>query len=176
MGTPGTPRVLIVALGNPTAGDDEFGPLVARALDELLAQYPLPDVRVVNLAMNPFALLDHLPGPELLIIVDAAQSESAQAGQLVEIDWFSPDRPPLVRDAILSTHGLSIGDDIALAHRLNVLPREVRLVAVMVGSTRIGGSMRHEVRRQVLLAARRIQDYLQHWLARHPENHPHPHA
>ncbi len=157
-----TPPILIAACGNLIAGDDEFGPLVAAALREM-ASDRMPWMKIVDLEMKPTALLDYLPGPELLILVDAAQSPGDEAGKLIDVDWFSPDRPTLVRDAILSSHGLSIPEDIKLADRLNILPDQVRLVAVTIGMTRIGGTMRHEVRCQVPAAAETILDFTRAW-------------
>ena len=157
------PPILIAACGNLVAGDDEFGPLVATALQDMIGD-EMPWIKIVDLETKPTALLDHLPGPQLLILVDAALSPGTEVGRLIDIDWFSPDRPPLVRDVILSSHGLSIPEDTELAARLNILPGQVRLVAVTIGPTRIGGTMRHEVRCQVPPAAEKILAFSQAWI------------
>ena len=172
---PSPPAILVAACGNLQAGDDEFGPLVAAALQEMAGD-TMPWLKIVDLETKPASLLDHLPGPRLLILVDAAQSETAEAGRLIEVDWFGPDRPPLVRDAVLSSHGLSIADDMELARRLNVLPDEVRLTAVTIGPTRIGGTMRHEVRCQVPNAAEKIFNFTRAWIRRHDPNQSPPDA
>lgn len=166
---PETPPILIAACGNLMAGDDEFGPLVAQALQDMTGDQ-VPWINIINLEMKPTALMDYLPGPRLLIVVDAAQSEAAEAGRLIDIDWFSPNRPPLVCDAILSCHGMSIADNIELARRLDVLPDQVHLVAVTIGPTRIGGTMRHEVRCQVSAAAEKILTFTRAWLAQYRQD------
>lgn len=152
--------ILIAACGNAMAGDDAFGPRVA----EVLIRKRLPAVEIVNLGTKPGGLLDHLPGSQLLLVVDAAVQDDKPVGHLIELDWFAPSRPPLAHEAVLSSHGVSIADEIGLADRLGMLPRHVHLVACTIGSTHSGQPMHEAVQRQVPPAARRIAAYVGHWL------------
>jgi hydrogenase maturation protease len=152
--------ILIAACGNTMAGDDAFGPRVAEAL----IRKRLPATEIVNLATRPGGLLDHLPGPQLLLVVDAAIRDGQPIGNLIDLDWFDPSRPPLAHEAALSSHGVSIADEINLADRLGMLPRPVRLVACTIGSTHPGQPMHEAVQRQVPPAAHRIAAYVSHWL------------
>lgn len=156
----GTRPILIAACGNTMAGDDAFGPRVAEAL----TRTRLPAAEIVNLATKPGGLLNHLPGPQLLLVVDAAVQDDKPVGHLIELDWFDPGRPPLAHEAALSSHGVSIADQIHLADRLGMLPRHVRLVACTIGSTHPGQPMHGAVQRQVPIAARRIAAYVRDWL------------
>jgi hydrogenase maturation protease len=119
-------KLLVAACGNVMASDDAFGPLVARALGRL----DLPNIEIIDLDIRPAALLDHLAGRSGLIILDAVYAPDAQPGNLLDIDWFDEDRPALVNDDTMSTHGLSIGRQLELAQTLNMLPLTVRLIAV----------------------------------------------
>jgi len=152
--------VLVAACGNAMAGDDAFGPRVAEALR---GSAP-PAVQIVDLATKPASLLDYLPGPELLLIVDAAWDANAPVARLVDMDWCDPDRPPLEHDAAISSHGLSLADDLVLADRLGMLPKQVRLIACFIGSAQIGQPMQRAVCRQVPVAAARVVAHAKTWL------------
>ena len=88
------------------ASDDIVGLLVAAALRERLDE----DMDVVELGANPTALVDNLPGRSALIIVDAVWSD--EPGHLVDIDWFDPDRPELESEIPISSHAVSITDQV----------------------------------------------------------------
>jgi hydrogenase maturation protease len=118
--------ILMAACGNPLAGDDAFGPLLAG----LLRREPIAGVEAVDLGMNPGGLLDLLDGRLALVLADAVHVQDTAAGALIDCDWDQADRPPLASECKLSTHGLSIADQVELAGSLAMLPRIVRLVAV----------------------------------------------
>jgi hydrogenase maturation protease len=126
--------ILIAACGNTLAGDDAFGPLVAREL----AQQSLPGVEVVDLGMRPAGLIDHLPGRRAVILVDAALCPGAAPGVLLDMDFFAPNRPALCADRITSTHALSLAGQLELARALGMLPPVVRLVALEIQSAQVG--------------------------------------
>lgn len=135
--------VLIVACGNPDAGDDGFGHAVA----EGLRADPLPGVAVAELGTRPADLLDHLKGYAALIIVDAVCCPGEKPGRLIDVDWFDPAPPTLKNEAALSTHGLSIGRQIDLAQSLEMLPSVVRVVGFNIVQAEIGCPMTEAVGR-----------------------------
>ncbi|MFI5380272.1 MAG: hydrogenase maturation protease, partial [Tepidisphaerales bacterium] len=115
--------LLILCFGNPMAGDDAFGPMVARELSALHD----PRLNVVDLSReSPAAMLDHLDSQSALIIVDAVTGPGIAPGQLIDIDWHDQARPNLVHDSALSTHGLSVANQLELAERLGMLPASIR--------------------------------------------------
>ena len=124
------PPLLVATYGNTMAGDDAFGHLVG---DRVLAM-ELPNVEVANLGAQPFGLLNHLQGDRLgLIIVDACQAtQSIPAGQLLDMDFHRAGQLQLVQDVALSTHGLSVANELELAKRLLLLPAWVQLVTATV--------------------------------------------
>jgi hydrogenase maturation protease len=149
--------VLVATCGNADAGDDAFGALVAQALQ----RQPPAGVEVVNLSQNPAALLDHLSGRKMLIVVDAVQCPGLPQGALLDVDWLAPDRPFLRTAAALSTHGLSIADQIDLAASLGGLPPQVRLIGANVGDAVMGDVPSQTIRSQAAAAALRIARYAQ---------------
>jgi hydrogenase maturation protease len=147
--------LLVATFGNEMAGDDAFGPMVARALRTMA----LHGVEVVDLGMTPAALLDYLADRTAVCIVDAAIDKRLPPGTLVEADFFGPNRPQLVHERALSSHGLSVAGQLAMASGLGPLPDEVRIVAVTLGSAKLGRPVSKEVVRQVPSAARRIVEW-----------------
>jgi hydrogenase maturation protease len=156
--------LLVAAYGNALAADDAFGPLVA----EVVQAMALAGVEVVTLGMQPAGLLNHMAGRRAVCVVDAAWCAGLKPGTLIEGDFFAVDRPTLAHDAALSTHGLSVADELDLARRLEMCPRHVWLVAVVAASVEVGRAPSDNVTQQVPAAAERVA----HWAARfsEPEN------
>ena len=100
--------ILVAAYGNEMAGDDSFGPRVAEAVRAMA----LAGVEVMNLGMKPASLLDHLAGRRAVCIVDAACCDGLPEGTLIDVDFLDADRPRLLHDSTLSTHGLSLADEL----------------------------------------------------------------
>ncbi|MGA2496848.1 MAG: hydrogenase maturation protease [Tepidisphaeraceae bacterium] len=129
--------LLILCFGNPLAGDDAFGFLVASQL----AALHNPRLHVVDLSReSPSAMLDHLDSQPALVIVDAVSGPDIAPGQLIDIDWHAPGRPSLVHDSALSTHGLSVANQLELAARLGMLPASIRLIGAGIADTAIGAA------------------------------------
>jgi len=158
--------LLIATCGNIMASDDAFGPMVARDLRQIRR----PEVEVVELDIRPASLLDHLPGHRGLILVDAVRLPGHQPGHLIDIDWFSPGRPPLVNDDTMSTHGLSLASQIQLARKLGLLPGFVRLIGyVLADPPRVGLPPAPGLVRQVVNAADLIRRHADVFNAEHRE-------
>ena len=147
--------ILVAAYGNEMAADDSFGPLVAEAVRAMAPS----GVEVVSLGMKPASLLDHLAGRSAVCVVDAARCDGVPVGTLIDADFFDADRPPLVHDRSLSTHGLAVADELELARRLGMCPPDVRLVAAVAGSVEVGRCASDGVLRQVPAAASRITNW-----------------
>lgn len=157
---PGETRVLVLALGNPEAGDDGVGPRVAR---ELRARDD-PRMRVVDLASGgPSALLDELEGGGGLIVVDAVTGPGLVPGEVVDVDWRDPARPGLAGGAAISSHAMSVGEQLRLADRLGILPGRVRIVCVALGSAKLGDAMSPAVRDAVPGATSRVLEWVARW-------------
>jgi len=130
--------ILVVAPGNPMAGDDGFGQRVAARLQDL----DPPSLQIVDLGREgPAGLLDHLENQAGLILVDAVTAPGRSPGEIVDVDWASEGRPALVHESALSTHGLSIARQLELAAGLGLLPGRVRLIGAVLESTRCGDGL-----------------------------------
>ncbi len=147
--------VLVATYGNAMAGNDAFGTCVAAAL---LAA-PNPNIEVLNAGLRPGAVFDCQMGQSALIVVDAAYSPDTPSGRLMDADWFDPNRPPLLHDLVMSTHGFAIADQIELADRLSMLPPTVRLLAVTVANVpKVGDVMDESVCRRIPDVVQRIHE------------------
>ena len=155
------PSILVATCGNVMASDDAFGPCVACELRRL----DLPGVEVVDLDIRPAALLDHLPGKTGLILVDAAYAPHLEPGQVLDIDWFSPDRPGLANDDAMSTHGLSIAVQLDLAERLGILPARVRLIAATIEPAGVGQPSSGRLPGLVITASNLVVMHVERWSA-----------
>jgi hydrogenase maturation protease len=144
---------LIIACGNPDAGDDAFGYSVAKKL----RTDPLPGMKVIDLGTRPTDLLADLQEYAALIIVDAVLCPGEKPGAIIDTDWFDPARPALINEATLSSHGMSIGEVIYLSESLGMLPSIVRLLGVNIGRAEIGGLMTQAVQACVADVARIIR-------------------
>ena len=164
-----TQTVLVAACGNEMAADDAFGPLVARRLRSMR----LPHVDIVNLGMKPVALLEHLGNRQGVIIVDAAGPVvGLPECSFIDVDFFSPRRPPLRYDAWLSSHGLSIAHELELAKQLQLLPIRTHLLAATVSHTDLGSPISDAVLDLVEPAADRARELARQWLAHAGESAP----
>jgi hydrogenase maturation protease len=135
------------------AGDDAFGPEVSRRLREL----ELPGVNVVDLDLKPAALLDHLPWPDLLILVDAVDAPQLSAEELIEIDLAREDLPALLHDDALSSHGLGLAAQLELARRLGLLPPKARFLGAPLRGAVLGTAARAELAQLVERTVARIR-------------------
>lgn len=156
-----SPAILVATCGNVMAADDAFGPSVAREF----RREELPGVEVIDLDIRPAALLDYLDGRTGLIIVDAAYAPGLQAGRVIDTDWFSPERPALVNDDALSSHGLSIAVQLDLAQRLGILPRRVRLIAATIAPARVGQPASDRLPGLVICAVNLVRMHAERWSA-----------
>jgi hydrogenase maturation protease len=148
--------ILIVTCGNPDAGDDGFGQAVAERLraDKLLG------VTIKELGMRPWDLPDHAEGFSALIIVDAVHCPGEEPGRLMDMDWFDPSRPALQNEAVLSSHGMSMGGQLTLLRSLGMLPPVVRLVGANMGRLKMGCPLTEAVQKSVSQAAEVIRRYI----------------
>ncbi|MBK8455910.1 MAG: hydrogenase maturation protease [Phyllobacteriaceae bacterium] len=114
---------LVIGIGNPTAGDDAAGRLVAR---KLCAR----DDRDFDVAENfgeTASLIALFEGRSRVILVDACQCE-AEPGAIFR---FSVGDAPLpVALGGISSHGFGAGAAIALAKALGLLPEEMIVFAI----------------------------------------------
>lgn len=118
--------ITVAAAGNWIISCDRVGPRVLREL-ELLAPR---DVELADVGTSGLALLDHLHGQELLVVVDACVGHGQPGEVLVEeLDLLAPfGREP-------SVHQIGPREALAVASRLypGAMPERIRLVLIETG-------------------------------------------
>jgi hydrogenase maturation protease len=150
----GAGPVVLIGVGNRFRRDDGAG---LRAI--ALARCELPDdVQVVESDGEPSRLLDAWDGADLAIVVDAMRS-GAEPGAVVRAEAGRDALPGPATSG--STHGLGIGEAVALGQALDRLPRRVVVFgieaerfgsgtelsdAVEQGAARAAALVREEVR------------------------------
>lgn len=140
--TPGSGTRLVAALGRADRGDDGFGPEVLRSL-RATADVP---ARLVDCAPGALALLDLWEGVEWAWVVDAVVS-GAPPGALHVLDGRAESLPP--EAGIASTHGISLGEVVALARSLDRLPAHLTVYGVEAAQLGLGEAMSPPVRSRV---------------------------
>lgn len=119
--TAGSPRIVVLGLGNDILADDAVGLLAARALRTVAP----PGVQVLEAASTGLDLLDLLADCDCALLLDSVLTGRHPAGTILE---FAPE---MLGTAIApSPHFAGIPDLIALAARLDLpFPHTIRVLA-----------------------------------------------
>lgn len=120
---------MIIGVGNPDAGDDAAGPVVARRLGGRETD-------------DPTRLLDLWSASDDVIVVDAVSSGAAPG----TIHRFDATAAPIPERSFRgSTHALGVGDAIELARALGRLPRTLVVYGIEGRAFGTGAPMTPEV-------------------------------
>ncbi len=113
--------VRVIGCGNPDAGDDAAGLLVAAALRDRV-----PDGVDVVLAGPAVRVLDLLDGVDVAVVIDAVRSPTGgrAPGTLVRAE-AGPDGLPAELRNSLSSHGFGLAEAVGLAAAVGSAPRVV---------------------------------------------------
>lgn len=146
-------RVIVVGVGNEFRRDDGFGPAVV----ELLSTRDLPGVECVTCDGEPTRLIDLWSTASTAVIVDAVRVSAPTPGRIHRI---SAQHPAAARSGLANTHGIALGDAVALARALDQLPQRLLLYAVEVVNTDFGIGLSADVAPVVRIVADEIADLL----------------
>jgi len=146
---------LVIGLGNPDCGDDAVGRLVARWLR---GKVPA-DVAIKEQNGDAAELVGMLRGADCVFLVDAAVS-GAPVGTIRVLDCTAGEVPPPRPGA--SSHGLGLAEAIALASRLDGLPRVCRVYTVEGVAFAPGAAISPEVAAAAEALAARLMGELRH--------------
>ena len=114
---------LIIGVGNEYRRDDGAGPEVARRIDKL----NLPQVRVLLHSGEGASLLEHFHEADLVIIIDAAQSESSPGA----VHFFDAGNSPIPSAFFnYSTHAFSVAEAVELGRALGKLPTRLLVYGI----------------------------------------------
>jgi hydrogenase maturation protease len=99
-------KTLVMGLGNTLMGDEGIGVYVARAVEEKLAQHPLPgNIECLDGGTGGFTLLGPLQSASRIILVDAAADGNPEGTVTRTTPRFSRDYPPT-----LTAHDIGVKD------------------------------------------------------------------
>jgi hydrogenase maturation protease len=136
-------QVLILGLGNPLLGDEGIGVRVAEELKGL----ELPDgVAVVEGGTAGLGLIGLMEGYQRVIIVDAADM-GHPPGRVVR---FTPSEAQLKVEAPLSLHQIGLGQVLALAEALEMVPAELVIIGIQPSQIEGGVGLSPEVEGAIL--------------------------
>lgn len=146
-------RVLILACGNPSRGDDALGPRLIERLEAVAARLPALSLeRLTDFQLQIEHALD-LVGRDLAIFADAALSGP-------EPFDFVPVRPQPA--AAMTTHAMSPGAVLRVYRQvIGAEPPDCRLLAIRGYRFELGEPL--SVQAEANLEA--ALEYLTHWLA-----------
>jgi len=149
-----TPRALVIGVGQPAAGDDGVGIAV---IVRLRAERNLEDV-VYETITEASALVERLQVGVPVLIVDALVGGGSPGDVIVlDAEQLTGDARPL------STHGISVGEAIALARTLapDSVAAIVRVVGIVVERPKVGETaLSPEIARAVSKACAVVHDLL----------------
>ncbi len=143
-------RALVACVGNTLAGDDAAG----AAVYERLSRRPPPEARLVYMGLAGIALLEHLAGEPLLIVVDAVQLGAAPGSVHVLSEAQLPEA-----GAAVSAHGIGLREALEAGRLLYPGAMPGRAVLVGIEGRRfdaLGVRMSQAVARAVPRAARAV--------------------
>ncbi|GGQ88348.1 hydrogenase maturation protease [Kitasatospora griseola] len=147
-------QVVLIGVGNEYRHDDGAA---AAVLAELTACGVEAD-RVALCDGEPTRLIDLWDGAALAVVVDAVHSHPGDPGRIHRIrtrgDATRPEHPGG------GSHGLGLGEAVALARVLGRLPGELVVIAVEGGDFTIGQGLGPEVARAVPRAAELVREVL----------------
>ena len=145
-----TPRTLVLGIGNYDRGDDAIGLTIARRVRDL----GLNGVHVGELSGDPLALLERWDRADTAILIDAMSSGSAP-GTVMRFDALATVLPA-VFDSRVSSHGIGIGEVVALARALERLPARLIVYGVEAADFDPGSSLSPRLARTIDLTVQRI--------------------
>ncbi len=154
----GTPRVLILGIGNLLWADEGFG---VRAIQYLERHYRFPDqVRILDGGTQGIYLVQEVREAEVLVVLDAVDY-GLPPGTLKRVE--GEDVPKFLGVRKISLHQTGFQEVLAMAAMLGDYPDHLLLVGVQpVELEDYGGSLRPEVKAQIPAAI----DEVLAWLSR----------
>lgn len=143
-------RPLVIGIGNPHAGDDAVGLLVAQALRR--AGYDGGVVENPGIAADLISLFE---GHDHVILIDACRSDAAP-GTIHQFDANDAPLPPFLTP--VSSHGYGVGEAVELARVLGLLPAICMVWAIEGVEFGVGTQMTPAVSRTIAKCAAGIGD------------------
>ncbi|WFB05781.1 hydrogenase maturation protease [Streptomyces sp. LX-29] len=155
---PTSARITVIGVGNAFRRDDGVGPAVVARLEERAADGALPaGVRLACRDGDPGRLIGLWEEAELAVVVDAAHTGAGCPGRIHRLE---PDGRTAWGAGAASSHGLGLGEAIALARTLGRMPGRLVVYAVEGADTSLGTGLSPAVAAAVGPLAERVREEL----------------
>jgi hydrogenase maturation protease len=159
-------NTLILGIGNTLLADEGTG---VHMLEYLRRHHPELAVTYLDGGTLSFTLAPYIEEAEQLIVIDAAELESAPGTVAVfcgqEMDRFAGKTKR-------SVHEVSLGDLLAIAHLTETLPENRALIAVQPRDVDWGHCLSNPVKQALPEVAGHITGLLQSWALAHEPSTP----
>lgn len=150
-------RVLVLGIGNVLLSDEGVGPYVTGLLER---DYSLPDnVTVLDGGTSGMNLLDDIAAADRVVIIDCARLDEGP-GTVREIVG---EGVPAFFQTRISPHQIGLSDLMAACALMEVMPREMALIAVAPESMELGLELTETGQRAAADALRMLVDRLGAW-------------
>jgi hydrogenase maturation protease len=106
---------------------------------------------------EPIGLIEAWQDAEFAVVVDAVRTRDARPGR---VHRLSAQHPSAAATGAASSHGVDLGDAVALARALDRLPNHLLLYAVEVADTGFGIGLTDEVAEAARKVASEIAELL----------------
>ena len=144
-----TPKVIVIGVGNEYRRDDALGPTVV----DHLRRMELIGIEYRECDGEPTRLIELWDGADVAVVVDAVRADPARPGR---VHRLSANHPAATAAAATSSHGVGLGDAVALARALDRMPPRLLLYAVEVADTEFGLGLSPDVATAARLVADEI--------------------
>jgi hydrogenase maturation protease len=144
-------RVVVIGIGNPYRCDDGVGP----AVTDLLAATGPTDITCTVSTGEPADLLAAWDGADTAIIIDALHHPHAEPGRIHHL--VAGDAEDLAPAAAASTHGIGLGQTLALARALDRIPAHLIVYAIEVTEVGYGAGLSAPVAEAAAQVAEKIR-------------------
>jgi hydrogenase maturation protease len=149
-------RIVVIGVGNEFRRDDGVGPAVIALLRDM--RQGDADLAGVTLALSdgePSRMIDLWTGAELAVVIDSAHDSRAHAGSHHEV---TVDALTGAVHGTASSHGIGLGDTVALAQALGRMPASLVVLAVVGRDFGLGPGLTRDVAAAVAPLASRVRE------------------
>ncbi len=133
--------IKLIALGNRLRGDDAIGPYVLDRMQQTHSSMPF---QFIEAGADAFTLLEHLSGPQPIILIDCADMKCAPG----TVRRLRIDQNFKTEQDMISLHGFSFAEILNLARSIGpVAPTTI--IGIQPQSLQMGSELSPEVKAAV---------------------------
>jgi hydrogenase maturation protease len=131
-------RVTVIGVGNEFRRDDAVGLAVVASL----RRRELDGVECAESDGEPVGLIELWQDADTAVVVDGVRTAQPRPGR---VHRLSADHPSAAPAGASSSHGVDLGEAVALARTLGLMPRRLLLYAIEIADTGFGVGLSPQV-------------------------------